>query len=179
MKIRPIQPEDESILWELQYFASLMDEEGESKESLYSHPYVARYVKNWGRPGDFGFVATDQTNDKVVGAVWCRQLSGEEKGFGYVDKNMPELSIAVFPEYRHKGVGTTLLKELLRCAGRTAQAISLAVRSTNKALKLYEKMGFARIPGKDFLNRSGVLSYVMIYLPKNVSFGFDENGHDR
>src|SRR5436190_1567188 len=41
---------------------------------------VARYVLNWGRPGDEGLVALDDANP--VGAAWYRLFPREEAGGG-------------------------------------------------------------------------------------------------
>lgn len=66
---------------------------------------------------------------------------GENKGYGYVDDDTPELSIAVLPEYRSQGVGTQLLTHLFTSAyGQSS--ISLSVSADNSALRLYERFGF-------------------------------------
>ena len=72
---------------------------------------VARYVTGWGRPGDDGLVAIDDANP--VGAAWYRLFRREEAGFGFVDEQTPELTIAVVPSRRGKGAGKELLEALL------------------------------------------------------------------
>jgi GNAT superfamily N-acetyltransferase len=42
----------------------------------------------------------------------CRWPAGET-GCGFVDSETPELSVAVRPEYRGRGIGTLLLRRLL------------------------------------------------------------------
>ena len=54
---------------------------------------VYRYVANWGRRGDAGFVAFDGLNP--YGAAWYRLFTEKEPGFGFVDERAPELTIAV------------------------------------------------------------------------------------
>ena len=60
---------------------------------------------------------------------------------------VPELSIAVAPALRGRGVGGALLDELIvLCAGRY-EAISLNVHQRNPAVHLYERKGF-RVVGR-------------------------------
>ena len=68
-----------------------------SREIL-DEPDIGCYVKGWGRPGDWGLLACNEA--EPVGAVWLRQWSGDEKGYGYVSPAIPELSIAILPGYR-------------------------------------------------------------------------------
>lgn len=104
-------------------------------------PELARYVRGWKRSDDCGFLASDAATGQPVGAAWLRLLVGENKGYGYVDDDTPELSIAVLPEYRSQGVGTQLLIHLLASAcGQSS--ISLSVSVDNPALRLYERFGF-------------------------------------
>ncbi len=105
-------------------------------------PELARYVRGWKkRAGDCGFLARDAATGQSVGAAWLRLLVGENKGYGYVDDDTPELSIAVLPEYRGQGVGTQLLIHLL-ASDCGQSSISLSVSLDNPALRLYERFGF-------------------------------------
>jgi GNAT superfamily N-acetyltransferase len=55
---------------------------------------------------------------------------------------VPELAMAVSPEYRGRGVGGLLLDELsARCTGR-CEAVCLNVHVRNPAVRLYERSGF-------------------------------------
>jgi ribosomal protein S18 acetylase RimI-like enzyme len=146
----------------MQYYASLMDQTLEPMGEAKLHPNISRYFLTWGRRGDLGFVAEEKQSKLPVGAAWCRVFSEQNKGYGFISDAVPELSIAVLPEYRYTGIGTALIKELLNAIQDKFPAISLAVRSTNPALHLYERLGFVRIPDRDFQNRNGILSFVMV-----------------
>lgn len=75
-------------------------------------PELARYVRDWGSAGDCGFLASEAAIGQPVGAVWLRLLVSENKGYGYVDDDTPELSMAVLPEHRGRGIGAQLLTYL-------------------------------------------------------------------
>jgi ribosomal protein S18 acetylase RimI-like enzyme len=105
---------------------------------------LERYVAGWGRDGDNALVAIDQF--QPVGAAWYRLFEQDEPGYGYVDEETPELTIAVVPSRRGLGLGEQLLTELLedaRAAGY--RRISLSVEPDNPALHLYEQHGFAKV----------------------------------
>jgi ribosomal protein S18 acetylase RimI-like enzyme len=109
---------------------------------------VARYVLNWGRPGDEGLVALDDAN--AVGAAWYRLFPRDEAGFGFVDEQTPELTIAVVPSRRGKGFGHELMTGLLERARRAGyDALSLSVAKTSPAVSLYERYGFRRVAESD------------------------------
>ncbi|MGF1588506.1 MAG: GNAT family N-acetyltransferase [Pleurocapsa sp.] len=145
--IRPLVPEDEPFLWEMLYQA-LYVPVGQavlSYEVIYL-PELARYVKGWGQPSDCGFLASDATTGQPVGAVWLRLLKNENKGYGYVDDDTPELSIAVLPEYQGQGIGTELLNCLVASVCEHS-SISLSVSEGNPATRLYERFGFEVVSG--------------------------------
>ena len=105
---------------------------------------VYRYVMNWGRPGDAAVIALDDGNP--VGAAWYRLFKQDEPGYGFVDEQTPELSIAVVPSRRGKGHGEQLLRALLDEAKHNGfRQISLSVEPENPALRLYERFGFEQV----------------------------------
>lgn len=142
--IRPLVSADESFLWKMLYEAIYVPaEQPRPSRKIVKHPQLAKYVRDWGQPGDYGFVAVDAASEQPIGAVWSRLLTGKNKGYGYVNDETPELSIAVLPEYRDKGVGTQLLTRMLEAMQSRYPAISLSVALHNPALRLYSRLGFA------------------------------------
>ncbi|TVQ95470.1 MAG: GNAT family N-acetyltransferase [Spirochaetaceae bacterium] len=101
-------------------------------------PELARYLRGWGREGDCGFLAAV---GQPVGAVWLRLLVGEERGYGYVAEDTPELSIALLPEFRGRGIGTQLLTRLFASPCGDSP-ISLSVSADDPAVRLYRRLGF-------------------------------------
>src|SRR6266540_2435973 len=95
---------DEPFLWEMLYHAAHMSEDGEtSPRAAMTHPGLAQYVKEWGRPGDMGVIAIEVSSGQPIGAAWLRRMTGDERGYGYVDDAIPELSIAVLPAHTGNG----------------------------------------------------------------------------
>ena len=117
-------------------------EERPSLETILGAPANARYITDWGRPGDVALYALDR-RDEPVGAAWLRLFTADIPGYGYVADDIPELSIAVYPEFRGQKVGTLLLGSVIARAERDrTRAISLSVNRENPAKRLYARYGF-------------------------------------
>jgi ribosomal protein S18 acetylase RimI-like enzyme len=100
---------------------------------------VYRYVQNWGRPGDAGVVALDGAHP--AGAAWYRLFDQRQPGFGFVDERTPELTLAVVPARRGRGIGREMLTALLdraRADGYEAISLSAAKEQTS----YYRGFGF-------------------------------------
>ena len=147
--IRPITSGDEYFLSEMLYQAIHIPK-GKSplpREIVYCAE-LAGYVQSWGSGGDCSFFAINANANQSIGAIWLRLLVGENKGYGYVDDNTPEMSIAILPEYRGQGIGTQLLTHLftLDCG---KSSVSLSVSANNLAIRLYERFGFKVVSRSD------------------------------
>lgn len=142
--IRHLASDDEPFLWEALFHAIHMQQGAEPTREMVQKPDLARYVADWMKhSGDFGFIAEDAGTP--IGAAWCRRWSAGHHGYGFVDEATPELSMSLLPEYRGRGIGTKLLRQLLANAGKRFDAISLSVSVTNPARRLYEREGFAAV----------------------------------
>jgi len=108
---------------------------------------VARYVTGWGRPGDAGLIAAETAGP--VGAAWYRLFPEEEAGFGFVDETTPELTVAVVPSRRGRGLGHELLAGLLDTAREAGfERISLGVEPDSSQEAFYRRFGFETVrPG--------------------------------
>ena len=111
-------------------------------------PPLQRYVERWGRPGDAALVAIQDF--QPVGAAWYRLFKEDNPGYGFVDEETPELSIAIVPSRRGTGLGSELLDALLeRARADGHDAISLSVEKDSPAVGLYERHGFERFREDD------------------------------
>ncbi len=128
------------MLWEAAAVAEVLRELG--KEASLQLPEIWKYLDGWGRPGDNGVVAVDDA-DLVIGAAWYRFFTAAAPGYGYISDDIPELSIGVDASARGQGVGEALLRALIAEArAQGLPALALSVDKQNRALRLYERLGF-------------------------------------
>jgi GNAT superfamily N-acetyltransferase len=86
---------------------------------------------------------------RPIGAAWWRFFTEQDHGYGLIEPAVPEVSIGVSKDMRGRGVGRVLLEELIeRARDGDPPALSLSVEKDNPALRLYERLGFARV-GRD------------------------------
>jgi ribosomal protein S18 acetylase RimI-like enzyme len=160
--LRRATADDVDFLWVMLYEAAHAADDGvPDAAALRGHPMLARYVEGWGRRNDLGVVASDDDTSEPVGAAWVRLLTGDAKGFGYVDDETPELAIAVALHHRGRGLGERMLRELLAVAAVTFGAVSLSVRSDNPALRLYERVGFEVVARTEVPDAPANVSFTM------------------
>lgn len=111
------------------------------RQGVLSDPRLARYVEGWPHPTDQGVVAL--AGGETIGAVWLRLFLPDEPGFGFIADDIPELSMAVLPAWRGRGIGRALLQEQVRQATASGvRRISLSVERANFAARLYTSEGF-------------------------------------
>lgn len=112
-----------------------------SREAVLADPELAHYVSGWPGTGELGVVA--EAEGEPVGAAWLRFFTSDDPGFGYVADDIPEFSIAVVREWRGRGIGRALLKEMAARARWAGVArISVSVERANFARNLYADEGF-------------------------------------
>ncbi len=145
MKInyRKIKENEYQFLEEMLYEA-LFVPKGQPKfpKSIIEHPEIKKYVESWNqKKDDLAVVAINE--NELVGAIWGRKFQADESGYGYVDESTPEISMAVKNEYRNKGIGKELLKQIEMEYSRIGiEKISLSVDKLNPAKGLYERSGY-------------------------------------
>jgi ribosomal protein S18 acetylase RimI-like enzyme len=108
--------------------------------------HVARYLDGWGRPGDLGLVAWE--GSRRVGAAWTRRMSADRAGYGFVGPDVPELTVAVAPADRGRGLGRALVGGALDQAaahGTARVSLSVADAVNPAAAHLYRTLGFAEV----------------------------------
>jgi GNAT superfamily N-acetyltransferase len=99
-----------------------------------------------GRSGDRGVVAIDESS-RPAGAAWYRLFTQDDRGYGFVDESTPEITLAVEPFARGRGVGEALMHALVAAARHEGRrALSLSVEEDNgRALRSYTRLGFRRM----------------------------------
>ncbi len=136
--IRPLTAADEPVLWEMVRQA-LRTTEGEPAPSseVVQRPEFARYVEDWGREGDTGFVAYDPAQNELLGAVWCRVPGNKQTK----QEGTPELAFVVKPLHRKHGIGAAMLTQFVK-ANPKHSTIAIRASANNPAVRLYERFGF-------------------------------------
>ncbi len=146
MIIRPINKNEIMLLTDFVYEAIFQrDTDKLAPRTIIQDSSIWIYVDEFGtKKDDYCLVA--EVDDKVVGAVWVRCI----KGFGLIDETVPEFAISTYPEYRGKGIGTQLMKEMLaHLKEKGYDKASLAVQNDNYAVKMYQNLGFDIIDQND------------------------------
>ncbi len=144
--IRSAEKHDIPVLWEMLY-QSMFVPEGHKPfpRSILDKPFISKYVEGWGdRSGDMGSIA--EKDNEPIGAIWLRLFDEANKGFGYVDDTTPEIGIAVIEEFRGKGIGSALMRELeAQAKDYGYQKLCLSVDVRNPARRLYERFGYVHV----------------------------------
>ncbi len=149
VRIRPAGPADGGFLAEMVVAAFFWRPDGPAGDvqSVLARPEVAHYIRGWPKPGDLGVVAED---GPPVGAAWLRLLPEDDRGYGFVDAETPELGVGVVPTHRGRGIGSLLLEALVVSAREQRyDAMSLSVELDNPARRLYERCGFQVVGAVD------------------------------
>lgn len=138
-KIRRISEEEYSLLENFLYEAIFVPEGMSAPpRSIINQPELQVYITDFGKKDDdIGLVA--EVDKKVVGAVWVRIMND----YGHIDNGTPSFAISLYEDYRGLGIGTALMKEMLRILkDKGYKQASLAVQKANYAIKMYKETGF-------------------------------------
>jgi ribosomal protein S18 acetylase RimI-like enzyme len=96
------------------------------------------YIRNFGQKTDDKCLVAE-ADGTVVGTVWTRIMHD----YGHVDDHTPSLAIALYPDYRGRGIGTALMTRMLEWLRQSGyQQVSLSVQKENRAVRLYQRVGF-------------------------------------
>ena len=137
--IRPLEQEEIPLLDEFLYQAIFIPDGVEPPpRDIIENTDLQVYVKDFGKnETDNALVA--EVDGQVVGAVWTRIMDD----YGHIDDETPSFAISLLPKYRSQGVGTKLMKAMLKLLKEQGfvQA-SLSVQKDNYATDLYQKLGF-------------------------------------
>ncbi len=137
--IRKISEGEHSLLQDFLYEAIFVPEGVPAPpKSIINQPELQVYIADFGKKkDDMGLIA--EVGKKAVGAVWVRIMND----YGHIDNDTPSFAISLYKDYRGFGIGTDLMKEMLRILrDRGYKQASLAVQKANYAVRMYQKTGF-------------------------------------
>lgn len=139
INIRKIYSNEHKLLDDFLYEAIFIPEGVEAPpRDIINSPELQVYVENFGtREGDICFVA--EVEEKIVGAVWVRIMND----YGHIEDGIPSFAISLYKDYRRRGIGTALMKQMLsELKKRGYHKTSLSVQKANYAVKMYQNAGF-------------------------------------
>ncbi len=137
--IRPILAGEVGLLQDFLYEAIFVPEGLPAPpKSIINQPELQVYITGFGtKKDDIGLAA--EIDNKPIGAVWVRIMND----YGHIDNDTPSFAISLHKDYRGVGIGTVLMKEMLRILkDRGYKQASLAVQKANYAVRMYQKTGF-------------------------------------
>ena len=139
VSVRPASADDEAFLYEL-YSSTRADElaawglDESQRKSFLELQFRARQ-----RHYEIAFSGADHQiilcEDRPIGRILVYRSEHEIR---LVD-------IALLPEHRQGGIGSSLIRELLVEAEATEKPVTLQVDKHNPAARLYERLGFSKI----------------------------------
>ena len=144
--IRKLMSDETELLKEFLYQAIFIPEGVKPPDrSIINLPELSLYYEDFGRgPADNCLVA--EVDDKAIGAVWTRIMND----YGHVDDETPSFAIALYKDYRSKGIGTSMMREMLKLLREQGyKKASLAVQKANYAVRMYEAVGFRIVDEND------------------------------
>lgn len=144
--IRAIKENEVHILQDFLYEAIFIPEGVlPPTRDILNEPELQVYITEFGgQKGDIGLVA--DVKGKIVGAVWVRIMND----YGHIDNDTPSLAISLYKEYRHLGIGSAMMRDMLYIVKEKGyKHISLSVQKANYAVKMYKKFGFKVVDEND------------------------------
>jgi GNAT superfamily N-acetyltransferase len=143
--VREIKDGEKPLLESFMYDAIFIpDGEERPSRDVLKFPEISRYFESFGRKGDYCLIA--ESDNEIIGTVWTRLFSEENRSYGFIDNSTPELAMSVNYQYRNKGIGKYLLSDMLKLIeSKGYKQISLSVDTDNFAYEMYKKFGFVDI----------------------------------
>lgn len=137
--IREIRKEEYKILEDFLYEAIFIPK-GTKKppREIIKNEELQVYIKDFGTDKNDNCLVAEY-NNKIVGACWTRIMND----YGHIDNSTPSFAISLYEEYRGKGIGTRLMKSMLKLLkDKGYKKTSLSVQKKNYAVEMYKKLGF-------------------------------------
>lgn len=137
--IREIRSEEIPLLNDFLYEAIFIPEGVPAPpRSIIENENLQVYVRDFGTKADDRCLVAE-VDGKVIGAIWTRIMND----YGHIADGIPSLAISLYKDYRHQGIGTELLREMLQLLRRVGYPqVSLSVQKANYAFRMYLKAGF-------------------------------------
>lgn len=141
ISLRSAAPEDRALLRHI-YGSTRTDElertdwDEEQKAAFITHQFGAQddYYRKVYPDSDYGIIV----------------CNNEPAGRLYVERHLIRgtiriIDITLLPDFRNMGIGQFLIQQLQEEAGQSGKTLTIHVERFNKALHLYDRLGFQKI----------------------------------
>ncbi len=137
--IREITKNEYKLLEDFLYEAIFIPKGAEKPEKeIIKNEELQVYIKDFGTDRNDNCLVAEYDN-KIVGVCWTRIMND----YGHIDNDTPSFAISLYEEYRGKGIGTKLMKAMLKLLkDKGYKKASLSVQKNNYAVKMYKNVGF-------------------------------------
>lgn len=137
--LKPVCPDDDAFLYAL-YSSTRMEEiAGFGWDAAQQESFFALQFKGQQHHWMTQFPDADHhiilVDDQPAGRLLVNRSAGEIR-LG---------DIALMPEHRSRGIGASLIRELQSEAAKKNKPLTLHVARFNRAIRLYERLGFAMV----------------------------------
>ena len=139
ISLRPVTAEDEGFLYSV--YASTREAElagvdwTEEEKAAFLWQQFKAQDRHYREQYDGAVYDVIEVDSRPAGRLYVARWEGEIR----------IMEIALLPEYRSRGIGTSLLRQLLNKAASTSRRVSIHVEKFNPARRLYARLGFAEI----------------------------------
>lgn len=137
--IREIREEEYKLLEDFLYEAIFIPKGAEKPiKEIIKNEELQVYIKDFGTDKNDNCLVAEYDN-KIIGACWTRIMND----YGHIDNDTPSFAISLYEEYRGKGIGTKMMKTMLKLLkDKGYKKTSLSVQKNNYAVKMYKNVGF-------------------------------------
>jgi ribosomal protein S18 acetylase RimI-like enzyme len=136
--LRPVRAEDEPFLFEV-YSSTRKDE---MALTGWDDAQQRAFLKM-----QFAAQQLHYTRENPAADHRIILLDGNPVGRVYVSRKEDEirlLDITVLPEYRNRGIGAPIIRDVMREAAGEGKSVTIYVETFNPSLRLFERLGFSR-----------------------------------
>ena len=137
--LRPVKEDDDFLLKTIyghtrtEELDRAVDWNDDQKAAFITHQHVAQsdYYKKVYPDANYSII---MVGDTPAGRLYVERH--------VIEHNIRIIDIAILPEYRNLGIGAYFLKQLQDEAKNSNKILSIHVEKFNRALQLYERLGF-------------------------------------
>lgn len=142
IQLRPVLPSDQDFL-KMVYFSTREKEmervshwTAEMKEAFLNQQFNAQHNYYHSTYLEANFLIILYKN-MAIGRLYIDEFLG--------NKDIRIIDISILPNWRNKGIGKSILTEILNQAKSQDKKVSIHVESFNPAMHLYKRLGFEKV----------------------------------